>query len=80
MCCPGEFIDHKQHISDINIDTALQFRFKGNIPTHCFPVTIESGSDQVAPGIDYGATGITPVISLSVRNPTYNFPPDPYCP
>src|ERR1035438_2690006 len=56
--CAGKFIYHKKHISNININTALQFGIEGNITTHCFPITIKGNSYQLTISIHYRATGV----------------------
>src|SRR5690554_4240175 len=38
---PCKFVDYKEHVANIHVDTSLQLGLESYIPTHCLPVTVE---------------------------------------
>ena len=52
-------IDHEEYIANIYANGTLEVGFELDVPTHGFPVTIESKTNQLAIAIEDGATGVT---------------------
>ena len=55
----GIFINDKKHVTNINIDGALQLGFEGDVAAHGFPIAIESDADKFTISINNRASGVT---------------------